>query len=172
MSDEVKEDAAPSSTEPVQAISVELTPEQVAAQAAMAESLTNSQVPAEDPNVGASDAAESSPVESGSATPVSTDAGSSQPVASSPVESIKLTTEESANFESVMASPPQPNEALQQGLSSASLTFEQRVEQRFLQVEAFIVKLPYSIAHALHQGSGSVEELAERAIAHLFGKDQ
>ncbi|UEP31607.1 hypothetical protein [Burkholderia sp. B21-007] len=116
MSDEVKEDAAPSSTEPVQAV------EQLGEQSAVA-----------------SDAAESSPVESVSATPVSTDAGSSQPVASSLAE---------------------------------ALTFEQRVEQRFLQVEAFIVKLPYSIAHALHQGSGSVEELAQRAIAHLFGKDQ
>ncbi|MBU9261976.1 hypothetical protein [Burkholderia multivorans] len=116
MPEEVKDDGAPSSTEPVQAV--------------------------EQPGeafVGASDAAESSPVESASATPVSTDAGSSQAAASSVAE---------------------------------PLTFEQMVEQRFMQVEAFIVKLPYSIAHAFHQGSGSVEELAQRAIAHLFGKDQ
>ncbi|UEP23112.1 hypothetical protein LL999_22980 [Burkholderia ambifaria] len=131
--------AAPSSTEPLQAISVGLTAEQAATQAAMAASLTNSQEPVEDPNVGVLAVAALSPVESGSVTLASTDGGSSQPVASSPAE---------------------------------TLTFEQMVEQRFLQVEAFIVKLPYSIAHALHQGSGSVEELAQRAIAHLFGKDQ
>lgn len=149
MSDEVKEDTAPSSTEPVQAV------EQPGEQSAVA-----------------SDAAASSPAESASVMPVYTDAGSSQPVASSPVELIKLTPEESVHFESVMADPPQPNEALQQGLASASLTFEQRVEQRFLQVEGFIVKLPHSIAHALSQGSGTVEEMAQRAIIHLFGKDQ
>jgi hypothetical protein len=116
MVDEVKEDRAPSSTEPVQAV----------------------EQPGE-AHAAASDADASSPVESGYATPVSTDAGSSQLAESSPAE---------------------------------PLTFEQLVEQRFLQLEAFIVKLPYSIAHAFHQGSGSVEELAQRAIAHLFGKDQ
>lgn len=116
MVDEVKEDGAPSSTEPVQAV----------------------EQPGEVP-AAASNADAASHVESGSATPVSTDAGSSPFAESSPAE---------------------------------SMTFKQLVEQRFLQLEAFIVKLPYSIAHAFHQGSGSVEELAQRAIAHLFGKDQ
>jgi hypothetical protein len=123
----------------MQAISVGLTAEQAAAQAEIAENLTNSQVPVEDPNAGASAAAESSPVEPGSAMPASTDVGLSQ---------------------------------IAENLPAEHFTFEQLVEQRFLQLESFIVKLPYSIAHAFHQGSGSVEELAQRAIAHLFGKDQ
>jgi hypothetical protein len=89
-------------------------------------------------------------------------ADASDAAASSPVESV------SATPASIDAGSSQPAESS----AAEPLTFEQRVEQRFMQVEAFIVRLPYSIAHALHQGSGSVEELAQRAIAHLFGKDK
>ncbi|UEP43146.1 hypothetical protein [Burkholderia sp. B21-005] len=154
MSDEVKEDAAPSSTEPAQAV----------------------EQPGE-AHVAASDVAASSPVESVSVTLASTDVGSSQPVASSPANEHPMlaapadgkqydpaTGDQVGAYGATAGQEPVPD--------SARTAFEQRVEQRFLQVEAFIVKLPHSIAHAFHQGSGSVEELAQRAIAHLFGKDQ
>lgn len=51
-------------------------------------------------------------------------------------------------------------------------TFEQRVEARFLQVEAFLMKLPHSIAHAFSLGSAEPEELAKRAVAHLLDHNQ
>ncbi|VVE00631.1 hypothetical protein PIN31115_02085 [Pandoraea iniqua] len=60
------------------------------------------------------------------------------------------------------------------GVSSGdeALTFEERVEKRFLALEGFLVKLPHSIAHAISQGSAEPEELAKRALAHLFSQDQ
>lgn len=124
MSEELNQqavDAAPASTEPVQVVQ---------------DPVTITVATAEDPNVGASAAAASSPVESASAIPASIDAGSSQAVVSSPAE---------------------------------PLTFEQMVEQRFLVLEGYLVRLPHSIAYAFHQGSASAEEMAQRAIKHLFG---
>ena len=56
--------------------------------------------------------------------------------------------------------------------SSVAETFEQRVEKRFLEVEAFLMKLPHSIAHAISLGSAEPEELAKRALAHLLDKNQ
>jgi len=48
------------------------------------------------------------------------------------------------------------------------LTFEERVEARFLTLEGYLAKLPHSIAHAFSLGSAEPEELATRALAHLF----
>lgn len=90
-----------------------------------------------DPNVAASDAAVSAPVETASAEPASADSGASQ------------TAENSAD----------------------NLTFEERVEKRFIEIEAFVMKLPHSIAHAISLGSAEPEELAKRALAHLFAKE-
>ena len=74
------------------------------------------------------------------------------------------------------SAPPASNDA---GISPSaasspaeSLTFEQRVEQRFLQVESFLMKLPHSIAHAFSLGSAEPEELAKRAISHLLDHNQ
>ncbi|WP_140401578.1 hypothetical protein [Burkholderia multivorans] len=145
MSEDVKEDGSPSSTEPAQA--VEQPGEAFA---------------------GVSDAAASSPVESVSVTAASTDAGSSQPAESSPASGGPLAPPREGH----QYDPATGDQVGAYGVTAPQLTFDQMVEQRFMQVESFIVKLPYSIAHAFHQGSGSVEELAQRAIAHLFGKDQ
>lgn len=88
----------------------------------------------------ASAAVESSIAEPVSVTPASTDAGTSSIVVSSAEQEQPLTP-----------------------------TFEQRVEERFLQLENFLVKMPLSIAYAFHQGSATAEEMAQRAIKHLFG---
>ncbi|OWT62018.1 hypothetical protein [Candidimonas nitroreducens] len=53
-----------------------------------------------------------------------------------------------------------------------SLTFEERVEKRFVELEHFLLKLPRSIMHALHGGSGTPEEVAQRATQHLLDKNQ
>lgn len=48
--------------------------------------------------------------------------------------------------------------------------FEKRVEERFLALEGYLMKLPHSIAHAFSQGSADPEELASRVLSHLFSK--
>lgn len=45
------------------------------------------------------------------------------------------------------------------------------LEQRMEALEGYLMKLPHSIAHAFSQGSAEPEELASRALAHLFGKN-
>lgn len=52
------------------------------------------------------------------------------------------------------------------------LTFEQLVEKRFLEVEQFLLKLPRSMMHALSEGSGTPDEVAQRATAHLLDKNK
>ena len=51
------------------------------------------------------------------------------------------------------------------------MTFEQQVEHRFLALEGYLMKLPHSIAHAFSLGSAEPEEMAQRALAHLFSKN-
>lgn len=144
MTDEVQNDAAPSSTEPVNLPNA-------AGGASAAE--TSSPV-ASAPDVSPSDAVEvgnavspaveSSTAEPASALPVSVDAGVSQADASS----------HGSNGQA----PAEPQ------------TFEERVEARFLALEGYLMKLPHSIAHAFSQGSAEPEELATRVLAHLFSK--
>lgn len=50
-------------------------------------------------------------------------------------------------------------------------SFEQRVEDRFLQLEGFLMKLPHSIHHAMSQGSADAEEFVGRVVKHLFSKE-
>lgn len=87
-----------------------------------------------------------------------------------PAETIKLTAEESARFESVMADAPHPNEALQQAMSNARpQTFEQMVEQRFMKLEAALMNLPAAIYKTQSEGShDSHESFGARVLHHLF----
>ncbi|MCA8026416.1 hypothetical protein [Burkholderia cepacia] len=89
----------------------------------------------------ASAAAASSIADSASATVASTDATSSPSGANSPAES------------------PVP------------LTFEQRVEQRFLQIEHYLLKLPAAIHAVLSAGSLEPEEFSKQVIARLFASE-
>lgn len=71
------------------------------------------------------------------------------------------------------SAPPVSNDAGMSPSAASSLAeLEQRVEQRFLQVEAFLMKLLHSIAHAFSLGSAEPEELAKRAVAHLLDQNQ
>lgn len=159
MTEEVQNDAAPSSTEPVGNVVGGVSgdsPEQDASvqgatdgesageQGNAAAAASDGAQAAGDAPVGGGElgnavlpAAESSTAEPASAPRASADAGVSQTDASSPAE-------------------PQ--------------TFEQRVEARFLALEGYLMKLPHSIAHAFSQGSAEPEELASRALSHLFSK--
>lgn len=49
-------------------------------------------------------------------------------------------------------------------------TFEQRVEERFLQLEHALMGLPHSIHTVLSQGSTDAESFGKAVLAHLFGK--
>ncbi|HXP66481.1 MAG TPA: hypothetical protein VN815_13480 [Steroidobacteraceae bacterium] len=50
------------------------------------------------------------------------------------------------------------------------LTFEERVEQRFLAIEKAIQELPHSIHSVLQQGSHDTESFAKSVLHHLFSK--
>ena len=52
----------------------------------------------------------------------------------------------------------------------SAMTFEQRVEERFLAVEHFITELPHSIHSVMGQGSMSAEDFGKAVLAHLFAK--
>lgn len=95
---------------------------------------------------GASLAAGSSTAEPASAPRAPSDAGVSQTAANSDAE------------------PPVPD--------APQTAFEHRVEARFLALEGYLMKLPHSIAYAFSQGSAEPEELASRTLSHLFSKDQ
>lgn len=49
-------------------------------------------------------------------------------------------------------------------------TFEQRVEERFLALEAALMKFPASIATVMARGSQEPADFAKSVLAHLFGK--
>lgn len=65
------------------------------------------------------------------------------------------------------ASPSVEAEAAPMAAPAAASSLEQRLEA----LEGYLMKLPHSIAHAFSQGSAEPEELASRALAHLFGKN-
>lgn len=92
--------------------------------------------------------------------PVDPNAAASDAAVSAPVETVSA---EPANADSGVSQTAEN--------SDASLTFEERVEKRFLEIEPFVMKLPHSIAHAISLGSAEPEELAKRALAHLFAKE-
>jgi hypothetical protein len=58
------------------------------------------------------------------------------------------------------------------GNSPAELTFEQRVEQRFIALEQALMRLPHSLHTVLSRGSTTAEEFAHNVLAHLFGHNQ
>lgn len=52
------------------------------------------------------------------------------------------------------------------------MSFEQRVEARFLAVEHALINLPHSIKHVMEQGSTNAETFAKKVLTHLFSKNQ
>lgn len=136
MTEEVQNDAAPSSTGPVGNDVGGASPVETSASEASAP-VAEALPAAADLGNDASPAAGSSTAEPASAPAASADAGVSQ-------------TDESSHAEPA--------------------TFEERVEQRFLALEGYLMKLPHSLAHAFSQGSAEPEELASRVLAHLFNK--
>lgn len=143
MTDEVQNDAAPSSTEPVGNDAGGASPVEMSAPEVSAPAVEASPAVAEVGN-DVSPAVESSTAELVSAPAASADAGVSQPA---------------ANLHGSNGQEP-----------AEPQTFEQRCEERFLALEGYLMKLPHSIAHAFSQGSAEPEELASRALAHLFSK--
>lgn len=161
MTDEVQNDAAPSSTEPVE------LPNAVGG-ASAAE--TSSPV-ASAPDVSPSDAVEVGNVAAAAD-------GGAQAAGDAPVAGGEVGNDASSAVESSTAGPTSaPAASADAGESQTAAsspadatTFEERVEQRFLALESYLMKLPHSIAHAFSQGSAEPEELATRVLAHLFSK--
>lgn len=52
------------------------------------------------------------------------------------------------------------------------MSFEQRVEARFLAVEHALINLPHSIKHVMEQGSTDADTFAKKVLTHLFSKNQ
>jgi hypothetical protein len=87
---------------------------------------------------------------------VASAAGASSPVAAG---SVTLASAHATSSPSDASSPAEP------------LTFEQRVEERFLKLEHAIVQLPHAIHEALSEGSHeSPEAFASSVLKKLFAK--
>lgn len=52
----------------------------------------------------------------------------------------------------------------------ADVSFEQRVEARFLKLERALLQLPHSIRTVMDEGSHEVEEFTQRVLSHLFNR--
>lgn len=105
--------------------------------------------------------------------PTATDA----PAVAEPGEDVAPAADASSTADSASAMPASTGDiSSPSGASSLAdavdaRTFEERVEDRFLQLEGFLMRLPRSIHHAMSQGSADVEEFAGRVVAHLFSKE-
>jgi len=91
---------------------------------------------------------------------------------STPVSTEPATEQAPAPVPEPVPSAPEvpPAEPVTPAAEEAPKTFEQRVEDRFLQLEQFLVALPHSIATVLARGSMETEEFAKQVVEHLFTK--
>ncbi|WP_257834532.1 hypothetical protein [Burkholderia glumae] len=97
------------------------------------------------------------------------------PAVAEPGEDAAPAADGSSTADSAFATPvstgdiSSPSDA--SSLVDDTRSFEQRVEDRFLQLEGFLMRLPHSIHHAMSQGSADAEEFVGRVVKHLFSKE-